>query len=884
MYHISILSTAILILVIHEDIIYSAGFAGIRGVQLNRDHIIRLSSNDQHHQSIKLPEGRSLFIVTEDAAVATGQKGSDYFAVLSSKTRDRSLLNDAITNLMRDKEFLGKSNSLSLVSEALKNCKVPPHLMFYFWREMYYLGVQIKKQDVKDLLFYCYKFDKRDSNTLQNALDLITTLNKTKYWNSAVFNLIIQLYTEKSDSIYNKSNIVQEGITLSDIVMDLLNMKDENNGIIDEKSIVMLLKYFSSIGDYYTLQIVFSYRNKVTKRHLKAAVQEDKFDIDDENENKNENSIIWNAYLSAIIKFLSSYKTLHNNRNESGSEEQNKYLKELNSSLEKMIELKIADLYTQNIMLTYYSVLMNNNNNDNDNNDNNSNNDDYNDNHNVNNNNLQNKLHIKKEELIKKCLALWNNKYLMKLRENEINNIPFDNISVGVKISYALIIKCLLSNVECTNNVSNIDSINNYHENIDDNNNKNNKNNENNKHIRSQKYIKEAFHFCLQLPTEEVISSFLYSLGTSHEKIRTSLGCLKLLNEKQLLMKNRIVDNYQLLEDFDNSKTEDKSENKDDGYNREIKHINDNSINYLESLLSGYYNALRYDLVIEVYLISYENIKDDNSNIYNDKNFIEKDFNVLSPSKLNKNGNTKTFNLFLASIKETLKNNLEIENDTLTNKKSSRNNNEIISNKKKAFYYKNLWEFTKFLLRERISVERMIQNEKKYVKGSINIKNELFTPLLDSYTTATAIDCCNLFNDNKLSNELFYYQYKILSYSMSVPTQRVVQSFLRSFQSSTQLYELDKFVKSILLISPKYNYQFSGNSDKKNSEETRTFDEIINSYLRCGNLPIALEIASMKAFNGFSDIVLRNLLIYFDRYWRDYDSESIYINDLLRGL
>ena len=278
----------------------------------------------------------------------------------------------------------------------------------------------------------------------------------------------------------------------------------------------------------------------------------------------------------------------------------------------------------------------------------------------------------------------------------------------------------------------------------------------------------------------------------------------------------------------------------------------------------------------------------DNNNNNNEKNNIHinnnyedltgKKFNTLLPSKFNKNGNTKTFNLFLASIKEIIKNNLNFENDILLNK----NEQEKENLESKFLNYKYLWEFTKFLLRERMSSERVIQNEKKYLKN--NMKNEIFIPLLDSYTIATAIDCCNLFNDDKLSNEIFYYQYKLLSFTMSVPPQRVVQAFLRSFQSSTQLYELDKFVKNILLLSPQYKFQFSGNFEKRNSDEIRTFDEIINAYLRCGNLPISLEIASMKEFNGFSDSALRNILIHFDRYWRDYDSETVYINDLLKGL
>ena len=145
---------------------YTVGFSGNCrcSAPLDRNFDARFPGINRLCRSSKVLEARQLFMITDDI-VAQNQKFSEYFAVLSSKTRDRSLLNDAITNLMKDQEFLHRSNSLSMVSEALKNCKVPPHLMFHFWREMYYHGVQIKKQDVKDLLFYCYKFDKRDSNT-----------------------------------------------------------------------------------------------------------------------------------------------------------------------------------------------------------------------------------------------------------------------------------------------------------------------------------------------------------------------------------------------------------------------------------------------------------------------------------------------------------------------------------------------------------------------------------------------------------------------------------------------------------------------------------------------------------------------------------------------
>ena len=184
---------------------------------LHRNRFQR-SNNEIYAQFISSSEiengresGRECLSKTADHS----ESNSDYFSILTSKTRDRSVLNDAIMKLMKDPIFIKKSNSLSLISEALKNCKIPSHLMFYFWKEMFYLGAAVKKQDVKDLLFYCYKFDKRDSITLQSMLDFVSSLDISKYWNTAIFNLIIQLHTEKYDSIYNKKEIIQNGVTLS---------------------------------------------------------------------------------------------------------------------------------------------------------------------------------------------------------------------------------------------------------------------------------------------------------------------------------------------------------------------------------------------------------------------------------------------------------------------------------------------------------------------------------------------------------------------------------------------------------------------------------------------------------------------------------------------
>ena len=136
-----------------------------------------------------------------------------------------------------------------------------------------------------------------------------------------------------------------------------------------------------------------------------------------------------------------------------------------------------------------------------------------------------------------------------------------------------------------------------------------------------------------------------------------------------------------------------------------------------------------------------------------------------------------------------------------------------------------------------------------------------------------------------MAKELFYTHHNI---NTNIPSQRVVQSFLRSFQLPSHLYELDQFMNNVLVKSTKYKnlftvnrYDYTGNN-VKDGEELRTFDEILNAYKRVGNLPIALEIAA-NHYNKFSEVSLENLLIHFSRYWRDYENESIGIIDLLKG-
>jgi hypothetical protein len=242
-------------------------------------------------------------MVADEGRAVAKSSNSDNLSVLMSKTKDRVSVNIAIVNIMKDPEFIKKSNALSIISDALKNCRVPSHHMLFYWKEAVYFGAPVKKQDLRDLLFYCFNFGKGDMVTLQNAIDTVCKFSRVKYWNAALVNLIVQIYSERLDAVYDKRNAVEKGFALSEIVKDLMMLKEK---IMDEKSMVMLLKYFSNLEDYETLKLVFSYRKNAIKRSIN--MNDNKIDeasggnVDEYKEGQ-DNSIICNVYLSALIKF-----------------------------------------------------------------------------------------------------------------------------------------------------------------------------------------------------------------------------------------------------------------------------------------------------------------------------------------------------------------------------------------------------------------------------------------------------------------------------------------------------------------------------------------------------------------------------------------------------
>ena len=932
------------VFVVHCFNVHIAGLSVRRTPSSSMKSSTILGNTFQYQIGSRLSE---VYMAADEGRAVVKSSYSDNLSVLMSKTKDRVSVNIAIVNIMKDPEFIKKSNALSIISDALKNCRVPSHHMLFYWKEAVYFGAPVKKQDLRDLLFYCFNFGKGDTLTLQNAIDTVCKFNRLKYWNAALVNLIIQIYSERLDSVYDKRNAVEKGFALSEIIRDLMMLKEK---ILDEKSIVMLLKYFSNIEDYETLKSVFLYRDTAIKRSITIA--DNKIDgtggiggsEGGDNIEGQENSIIYNVYLSSLIKF--SLK-------EQNSDE-NVYIEEAYALVENMLLSKSADFYTLNTMLEYYALKINK----------------YNrikgDNYTV-----------KVEKTVKKCFELWNQKFFTLLRENAIKNKSLEEIPRGIKISYSIILKCLLLSVDDDNKKMKLNEIKNVNDNGKDKDNENIIIDKKDKKVKNQSiehividknenkkndYMAIAFRLTLEMPCEEAITSVLFSLGKSETECTVAIQYMHLLNRKKksLLMnksKNnnhnndnnssnddvkfstKEENNLEIQENEDKNKNgnNENNENERSGPNNELFDMSET--NHIDSLLGGYYDSYRHDLVIQAYLTAYNNnqpFQSSNSYLNSDLNINLKTiknekFNPYKISNMNIKGNTRAFNLFMASLKEI------IETESLAINKKMLD---------KSIKHKQLWEFSKTVLTERMAAEKnrvmkiqniqnndTINSDNKNIvsvdnnnndnnKNNINKNNnnkdndnkdndnknfksdktqeiKRITvigkemdgdmsendPYLDAYTIASSIDVANIFPDMIMAKELFYTHHNI---NTNIPSQRVVQSFLRSFQLPSHLYELDQFMNNVLVKSTKYKnlftvnrYDYTGNN-VKDGEELRTFDEILNAYKRVGNLPIALEIAA-NHYNKFSEVSLENLLIHFSRYWRDYENESIGIIDLLKG-
>jgi hypothetical protein len=163
------------------------------------------------------------------------------------------------------------------------------------------------------------------------------------------------------------------------------------------------------------------------------------------------------------------------------------------------------------------------------------------------------------------------------------------------------------------------------------------------------------------------------------------------------------------------------------------------------------------------------------------------------------------------------------------------------------------------------------------------------------------------------------------------PTPYTLSAYLRCFHTPAQLYVLQSITKAMLFsIAQRDPTVTSGNRGVDNHRanttlssspplpifrfyqkpskydpvlpavlDSRSIDELMNAHLRCGNLPEAIAVAlqverlakrqigsssppSVGKVLTFSDSALINLLIHFDRYWRDYDSATIYDDALVQ--
>lgn len=265
--------------------------------------------------------------------------------------------------------------------------------------------------------------------------------------------------------------------------------------------------------------------------------------------------------------------------------------------------------------------------------------------------------------------------------------------------------------------------------------------------------------------------------------------------------------------------------------NVNFQNINEKFDFYLESLLSGYYDSGRHDMVIVSYLLAYKHI----DKIVNMKDI---NFRLLIPNIYDKKCTKISLNLYLASVKSVIKDNINNE------KENEKKGNSLIS----VIDYQGLWKFTKKILKERMKYENDSENENENNVGIIKSHDDFF----DSITIATSIDICNIIRDNDMSYEMYTHQSDILILKQKiVHTQnpsnvhakiqknekiqriekmppRIVHSYLRSFTSNSHLYKLNTFINTIYLKSSLFS------NVHNDDEHRRTCDEVIQAYLRCG--------------------------------------------------
>jgi hypothetical protein len=260
----------------------------------------------------------------------------------------------------------------------------------------------------------------------------------------------------------------------------------------------------------------------------------------------------------------------------------------------------------------------------------------------------------------------------------------------------------------------------------------------------------------------------------------------------------------------------------------------------LSSLMSGLLNGNRQDLVLKAYHLMMT-CNDERSDQSLERLFSRSinDYDIY--------GNTRVFNIVLASVIVLLE----------SNKKSFNSKSEAFEVSEKLVDPRLMWDFTRKLMFLRM-------------KSSTKSKT-----LVDSYTIVSAIDCSNAADDYESALAIWRFTLGKVPFFTN---QRCVHSYLRSFSLPSHLTELKNFADSLPLPRVKL--------------DGRTIDEVMNAFLRCGSLldciTFGRSLLSKKQtyLLDVKDSAIRNVLIFFERYWRDYDCDmkrdiAIEINELI---
>jgi len=250
----------------------------------------------------------------------------------------------------------------------------------------------------------------------------------------------------------------------------------------------------------------------------------------------------------------------------------------------------------------------------------------------------------------------------------------------------------------------------------------------------------------------------------------------------------------------------------------------------LSSLMSGYLKANKGNLVMKAYHLIYN--YNENLPLVDDKS--DQSLNKLFSRSINDNdiyGSIRCFNILLASSTDLLD----------ANKMSFKNKLEV------SVYVDPIIMFN-------------------WIKTLVFIRIEKSTKqknLFDQYTLVSAIDFFNAADDHQSALLVWKYAIGKVPFLLS---NRCVHSILRSFQVAAHLPELIILTESL----PLNRIVLDG----------RQLDEVINAFLRCSNILDAIKYGRKLLDKKETSFELKytasgikNILIYFERYWRDYNCD-----------